>query len=504
MEKIMLRDVEIENAHLIHPWMLAIFDYLLEHEPTRKLERIIIKAEGGPKGLFGRYYPDLALFVINLEHIFEKAVADAKKSTGEILSIAAIVWMNTIWTFGHELHHAVAFATDTDGLLENEDYLKKEDEEADAYGDECVKTIARLNLNIEPPAIADMPYFGVKVMEMVTTAIQNREQWGETHQEMISKGYAYSAINFDLVSLREYIRMVHGRPDWEESTEKVVVKEKTMAIGETQTDTFDNSDEIDYEGAHDEAVDAYAAANPTGGPAILMDGPQTPAQPTPVADEMAEVHYEGFLDMDYIDGVGDGTGGEEYTVNVEGYTSHQAVAAPAEVSPAPATAPAPAGHTHPSFAQPAGMAAINEGDAQTAHAVYRKLIDYLFDVVFDPRGTWKNANALWTPVDITDITGAAQMFLAYNTNMGGKDPRESIPANGGLVGRTFSEHTLCGYDVVMVASGQSMKRRIIVQNPRTQSRFALMARAGRKVVWIIDISSNKWLGHYEDGVWHPK
>lgn len=42
-------------------------------------------------------------------------------------------------------------------------------------------------------------------------------------------------------------------------------------------------------------------------------------------------------------------------------------------------------------------------------------------------------------------------------------------------------------------------KRYVEQNPNTHSPFATRARDGAKIIWVIQLSDNKYLGYIEDG-----
>ncbi len=48
-------------------------------------------------------------------------------------------------------------------------------------------------------------------------------------------------------------------------------------------------------------------------------------------------------------------------------------------------------------------------------------------------------------------------------------------------------------------------KRYVEQNPHTRSAYAARAGAGAKIVWIIRLADNEYLGYIEDGeVWRDK
>jgi hypothetical protein len=167
---------------------------------------------------------------------------------------------------------------------------------------------------------------------------------------------------------------------------------------------------------------------------------------------------------------------------------------------------------HPDFVAQAPQGQTVPADdpvTTTVYAIFNRVVDHIFEKIWDSRGLWKNGKELWTPINISDIPGS-EIVVAYRTNKDTGRRVVDVPANGVIIGRTFSEHTLPGYDIIMKINGTRCARRIIVQNPWKRDfqgnlkKFAIAAQAGEKIVQNIDIDGKgreAYKSFYRNGVW---
>jgi hypothetical protein len=111
---------------------------------------------------------------------------------------------------------------------------------------------------------------------------------------------------------------------------------------------------------------------------------------------------------------------------------------------------------------------------------------------------------LWAPIDVTaSVPEAKDIVVASVTNKSGRN--ENVPFTSGIVGRTFKNHTIPGYDLIMQVNGQRVARRLIVQNPWKGTQYAQSAAGGSKIMWVINIDvNNDWKGSIRDGAWVPQ
>ena len=58
--------------------------------------------------------------------------------------------------------------------------------------------------------------------------------------------------------------------------------------------------------------------------------------------------------------------------------------------------------------------------------------------------------------------------------------------------RRFAGGTIFGMDY--------QNRRYIEQNPKTSSQYAVQARSGVKIMWVIDLKFNEYLGRVDEGI----
>lgn len=78
-------------------------------------------------------------------------------------------------------------------------------------------------------------------------------------------------------------------------------------------------------------------------------------------------------------------------------------------------------------------------------------------------------------------------------------------ASGVQHGRWFVNNTLRGFDMdINVGNNEVVQVRVLEQNPLKQSQYAVMARQGIRICWVIDrkVKENAFLGRIQDGQWH--
>lgn len=86
--------------------------------------------------------------------------------------------------------------------------------------------------------------------------------------------------------------------------------------------------------------------------------------------------------------------------------------------------------------------------------------------------------------------------------------KETIVTNTGtFAGRSFVDGLLRGFDFTANVGDRIVELRCLEQNPNKTDqfgnlkKFALLARQGHQIMWIIDRKVNKWLGRIMDGQW---
>jgi len=86
--------------------------------------------------------------------------------------------------------------------------------------------------------------------------------------------------------------------------------------------------------------------------------------------------------------------------------------------------------------------------------------------------------------------------------------QEVIVTNTGtFTGRGFVNDTLRGFDFTANVGDRVVELRCLEQNPNKTDqfgnlkKFALLARQGHQIMWVIDRKTNKWLGRIMDGEW---
>ena len=202
------KEIVVDNSHLLHPKVFEIVSFILErwNSALSWVDAIVINRTSGPNKSMGKYFPDIKTIALNLDFILEKSVqAASKEEQNEHRALNAIIWMNLIWIIGHEIHHAIYYAEAPEGFdTETQEHLDDEEKIADDFGNEVTEIIAMARPElIEPPSLAEMPYFGLTAMAALTENAKRGDLWAAKQKEMANSGLVFIHPEYQTNSLRE-------------------------------------------------------------------------------------------------------------------------------------------------------------------------------------------------------------------------------------------------------------------------------------------------------------
>lgn len=195
-------NVVLFNSHLVHPTLMDIIEMALDEEKDHSLKAIFFSEKKSVKDDYGWYIPEMDVIVMNLPNCLEKTIkAMQENETG--LSIAAAIWVNMIWTFFHELHHAIAWTIDAETC---EAEREGQEEEAEAYAEEMLNIVAD-GEKVEGPALEELPWF--KEHAVKALAVTDRK-FMEKQAEMMEKGLIFNHAGVEHTSMKEYFKDASG------------------------------------------------------------------------------------------------------------------------------------------------------------------------------------------------------------------------------------------------------------------------------------------------------
>jgi len=466
---------------------------------------IIFREDGNPRNskgetVFGHALATVGGMAINLEHVFTKSIEDAIEASEDYptTSIYCNIWHHMILTVVHEMHHLSAMYNDPAGVLENEE------KDASLFSMDFSYFLAQ-NYDIEPPALAEEPLFGKKVLEMLQEFASD-EAAKDDEVEFYKKQ--------QMMSLEGIMFWVKGE---EEGEDRILKSFREFLHWTSQ----DEADDPKWAKLYTTAEPAQASATPAPAPAEAA----APVVETPaVAQDAVEVNaYTGeetyVPDLDpYMDALEDEIPWDTTPAPAMAAAGGAAasITQPAAAAPAPAPAPAVAA---PAAVDPAlmpnssgmahGLSPAQVGE--TCMAVYRRLFNHMFTVCGQVKidsntirpdgqdngcGGFNAYTALQTPVPISDIPNAEKIFVQMDAKVNGRWSK-GVAITGSVIGSDTGNKTMLPkYDLYIINDqGHMEKRTLLPQNPwKTKmgadgitpefSKPAVEAQNGKRIMYI--------------------
>ena len=456
--------VEIIGADWVHPKLAGMVTKMITLENAEDnrpcnyhpLKRVLFDASGNPAGKNGFFVN--GDITVNLRECFKTGteLVDNREDAG----ILGMAWHVIIHTVFHELFHVwVSSAPE----LKFDDH-ELEEEEADAFA--IRQTILfGMKYDTEMPPWKEMHLFTELFEEVMEAEFEKdpESNWLKTQRRFANEGIIFvTREGAELTTFRDYMRVISGWPTrnndrWEEPT---LVTWKNIPENLTPDAPKPPAEKV-----------AAAGASPVPPPPPEPPEPQVAVPPPPPSAPTASVPpppaanaaEEPVYTEDYPPQPWDG---ELYSGD-EVVHAYQPVRAPQE--------------------RELEQHNVSLADIVTCmQAVYTRLAYTMFDKCqFNGGGAFGNPAGVLDPVSIADIPHATEIIHSCETvNQFGQPTR--MDCNGVVKGTIFTKKQLPAYKLFLNINGKVHKRVVVPQNPNTNSVSAKKARAGAKIVWIIN------------------
>jgi hypothetical protein len=484
----------VHGTHLISDKLVGIVNEIL------KLDRggvnfgvhcVEFKDNGMPAGKVGMSYIDSGSIAINLEEVWGGALSGLE--SGKVkLSMTGIVWHELVMTLLHETHHV--FTMQDTGYRE----IAKEDPEA---AEKEAETWAKDNmiemsktLDIEPSPFAEMQFFNVKLMELMTT--MSDEEWIVRAKLMLEEGIMYYDGDNDitLTSFREYLRGIEDPDekdkDWEQGVSVIDLifsmdDGSVVKTAEVLPEPVVEAEVVEPNTTEEQLKEVFTAPGAIGEAKVVAGG-MTPATgalfaPAPTEEAVAASLAEEATDVVQL---------PEAVVAEQAQVAAAAVAQPATMVPATSYEP-------------------HNLSVETIKAFLTDVYMRLYSNIYNKCG-WQlnsdqgftNPGAVLEPVSIADLIqlhNAPGLIMEYDSlnATGNLKPEECKGFIRGLVFTKSNNFGIPAYAIYLNLGGMRVKRSIISQNPAKKnaagqlSPKALEARAGHAITWIMSEDENK-------------
>lgn len=511
------------GANLIPESMLEVIGYALACEPENDIQAVFV-TNSGPHEAYGEYCKHSRSFIINLKHIIWKAFNDAKDKPVNI-SIPVQITCDIIHTIYHELYHNVAKA-----VVGEDDYELAEDE-ADEYAEENMEKAIH-NLKIDCINITTLPE-GFDLINMLSIEPESvGEEQLNTHYQMIKEGIVFENADGKYTSLREYIKDTTKFPEIYQSNENPGAEMKMEVNSDmTREKNADGSTALisDPNGLHAAAMRSAGASeediargvrnyeqfckeNPEGCNLPTTDGSEQEYGPMDTVIQPGII-YEEDDSPPWDDD--DSPPWDDEPAVMETPASQTTVDLPVVAAPVGGDL----GNTLGAVAAQRDRLVYEEdegnteeqpppprdvqSDLATIKGLYKRLNDHIFDKCGFNNGTYSNIEAIYQPIKLTDAEAA--LVAASQTRLSNGTTGDAYPSecDNQIAGILFKEGTVPAYDLKIRWAGSELKVRLVSQNPKLNSATAARARAGERILWVIDHDNDKFRNKFINGEYLP-
>jgi len=525
----------VHGVHLVSDKLIGIISETLKLDRGKdnfSVRCIEFKNNGLPEGKVGMAYVDSGSIAINLEEIWSSCLLALEE--GKVnLSMTGIIWHELIMTLLHEIHHVFTFQDAEYRELGKEDPVGV-DKEAEAWSHERMIEFAQ-KFDIEPGILADMSFFKVKLMELMTSDVKD-EEWVQLVRLQIEKGIMYHDEANDIMTstFREYLRGISDPnqedDDWEQGVSVIdlifemddgsviktaeVLPVPVVDVEVVETDTPAKSEVIVVS-----TTGEAAAITDTPTPELQSVAPlfaPLPAEAETVAEAVAVAAPDSPAEVLFAP-VSTEVGAEEaitmgipvtpIVMGADPNAPVDVVKLPDDIAAEQAQVAAAAVAT-PAVSQPTTSYTPNGLSDATIVAFMKDVYMRLYTNIFTKCG-WQlnsdqgftNPGAVLEPVSIADLIqlhNAKGLIKEYDTlnAEGHRQPEECQGHIRGIVFNKTNQHGIPAYAIYMNINGMRVKRSLIAQNPAKitngqYSSMALEARAGHAITWIMSEDENK-------------
>ena len=493
----------VHGTHLVSDKLIGIVNEIL------KLDRggvnfgihcVEFKDNGTPAGKAGMSYIDSGSIAINLEEIWSAALTALEE--GKIkLSITGTVWHELLMTLLHETNHIFTMQDAAYREIAETD-PKAAETEAESWAKDNMIELSK-TLDIEPSVFSDMPFFNVKLMELMTT--MKDEDWIVRVKMMLEDDIMYHDGDNDIIltSFREYLRGIDD-PDekskeWEQGVsvidlifnmddDSVVKTAEVLPKPEVEAVVVEESEEDLAQ-----RITQATAGAPVDTPAAeaIINVKATVAPDPTLAGLFAPALTEEEVAASIAEETSDAVKLPENIVAEQQQVAAAATAVPATAPPATSYEP-------------------NGLSAETIVAFLKDVYMRLYSHPFNKCG-WQlnsdqgftNPGAVLEPVSIADLIqlhNAPNLIMEYDSLNESGNLKSEMCDKGfvrGLVFTKSNQYGIPAYALYLNLNGMRVKRSLITQNPAKlnaggqPSPMAIEARAGHAIMWIMSEDKDK-------------
>lgn len=513
---------------------------------------ITFRSDGTPKDKLGISYPLAGAIAINLLDIWDMCVEDMKD--GKLhLSLQGHVWQQLLLTILHEVHH-VDSCRDPEMLELVETAADDLHQEAEAWAQDVIDDLAK-EFDIEPVSLAEMGFFGTKLMEVATELaageITEENKWLDRGLKMLEEGIIYhdEANEILIKSFREYRRGVSDPEGKDDSWGKAVSVIDLVVDGQTiggeekpEPDVVELPANYDQSIEQDEAEEAIVeqqmafaagAVGEEGGELVADEDASTMAPEDIDNDAVAAAVVDQPLfggDVNVAPAAPQGPlfGGGVPSPNTAptapagafpSQASGDTVELPQHIQQANAAMAAAAAGPAPQAAARPQQYPVNNVDPGKFKAFMKDVYMRLYTQCFKKCG-WQlqsdqgftNPAGILEAVKIDDLEklhGVKDVIMEYMTvNAQGQTITEKCAGYvRGTVFTKSNQYGLPAYVLFLNFNGMQMKRSLVPQNPAKRGNdgqykaTALEARQGHAIAWVMADGQNAWKGKIRDNVY---
>jgi len=341
----------------------------------------------------------------------------------------------------------------------DEKWEESEEELAHEYATEMIeKTI--INCKAEVPALEDFPFFREAIPDILE--MEENQEWKQLHKKRLEDGIVYEDENDIFDSIIDYF-ISTSENDYEnrgapvEIEEKEEKEEEPVKIPTVQKNLFDTM---------------ILAGDARKG---LVENTE------PTKEESASVQgNDGDDDVPWYtndDNNNQQTGGvmnpfEDGFVTKIQPTVKNTNQAKTQACAMQASIPVPE--------------ASEVGKLDMLRNIYTRLAEHAHQVCGFSNGTFTNPAGVMTPLELTEEEKASNLILGSKTTLADGSIGYADAKNGKIYGLLFCQGTLPAYDLLVNWAGTARKVRIVMQNAQKNSEYALRARSGERIAWVID------------------
>jgi len=537
----------IEGLELVGEKVGAIISQIMtldKWEPGDNfgVRSIVFRTDGLPKDKLGMSYPLAGAIAVNLQEIWNMCIEDMK--AGELhLSLQGHIWNQLLLTLLHEIHH-VDSCRDPEMIELCESAADDLDKEAEAWASEVIDDLAK-EFNIEPVSLAEMGFFGLKLMEvaqeLTSGEVTEENKWLDRGLKMLEEGIIYHDEANDILckTFREYRRGItdpEGKDDaWGKAISVIDLVVDGQTIGEEEKEvepdivelpkdynTSAEQDEIEEMVVEQQMALAAGAVGEEGGIAMEDEDAQTlPPEEIEEAPIAAPVGVQQPLFGPAIPPAEQFvmSTGPQAGENVAAPTSDDTVVLPEHIQQENAAVAAAAAGPAPQAQAVPQQYPVNNVDPGKFKAFMKDVYMRLYTQIFKKCG-WQlqNDQGFTNPAgilegvrfdDLEKLHGVENVIMEYKTvDANGQSITEKC--QGYVRGTVFTKSNTYGlpaYVLFLNFNGTQLKRSLVPQNPAKRGSdgqykaTALEARIGHAIAWVMADGQNAWKGKIRDNVY---